>query len=163
MTFYENFTKIQEYVNKELKEEVINILEVIIEEFVLTQRKMVNDELLTSSNSIVHISFEVKNDKIYCLGYKGSSLEGENVKSGLVKTNNEINITFEKSIHYIVQKLYKSICDEVMKKIFSGMYINSHYDESSNSEITIGYLIYLKKQKDYSYGRCRMILDNEKN
>lgn len=161
MTFYDNFTKIQEYVNKELKDEVINILEVIIDEFLLTQRKYVIDQLLTSSNSIIHISFEVKDDKIYCLGYKGSSLEGENVKCGLVKTNNEINIIFEKVIHQHVQKLYKSICDKVMKKIFSGMYINSHYDYSSNSEITIGYSIYLKKQKSNFYER--MILDNEKN
>lgn len=161
MTFFDNFTKIQEYFNKELKEEVINVLEVITEEFVLTQRKIVNDELLNSATSIVHISFEIKNDRIYCLGYKGSSLEGDNVKSGIVKTNNEINITFEKCINNIVQKLFIPICDKVMKKIFTGMCINSHYETSNNREISIGYMIFLKRDKYYRYGR--MILDNEKN
>ena len=55
MTFYDNFTKIQEYVNNELKEEVIKILEIIIEEYILTQMRKYKEQ------KDVNILLEIKN------------------------------------------------------------------------------------------------------
>jgi hypothetical protein len=161
MTFLDNFTDISYYVNNELKNEVINVLENIIEQYILTQTKYVNDDLLLSKTGMVHISLEIQNNKIFCLGYKGSSLLGENVKSELVKIDNEKNITFEKIIHKIVEKEYLNICDKIMKKIFTGLCIDSHYSNSSLNEITIGYIVFIKKRQNYRYSR--LILDNEED
>jgi hypothetical protein len=161
MTFLDNYYVIEKYVHNELKEEVFKALRNITTCFLLeSQTKKVIDELLYRKRADVHIKFVVAENKIFCL-----QNDEDNIKNSIsqdVKINNKFNITYNDVILLNLSNLYISICDELIKEIFSGLNIFREYKSCKENTRIVGYVLTIDKiNPRFECSNIEIIQNNE--